>query len=114
MVTGFTGACLDIDDQATVDNGPTFNSVYLSCATAFRADGNQDAATTGIFGAGSNNATGTSTLNGVVNGANESARPVTAVGDAFFTATTYIGAVRDASDTWYAGWSCGITAGSTC
>jgi hypothetical protein len=24
----------------------------------------------------------------------------------FFDATTYIGAVKDANDTWYAGWTC--------
>jgi hypothetical protein len=26
--------------------------------------------------------------------------------DAGFDTTTYIGAVRDAADTWYAGWTC--------
>ena len=110
------GTCLDIDDAATVANGPTFNSVYFSCGTDFRADGNQDAATSGAFGTGTNNGSGPSTLNGVVNGANETARTPTAVAglNPFFVNTSYVGAVRDASDTWYAGWSCGIAAGSTC
>lgn len=110
------GTCFDIDDAATVTNGPTFNSVFMSCSTLYRVDGNQDAATAAIFGTGANNASGTSTLNGVINGANEAARPATPVAglDPFFTNTTYIGAVRDSSDTWYAGWSCGIVAGSTC
>ncbi|MDP3401249.1 MAG: hypothetical protein Q8R97_09030 [Brevundimonas sp.] len=111
-----SGTCFDIDDAATVTNGPTFNSVYLSCGTTFRADGNQDAATSGIFATGVNNSAGASSLNGVINGANETARPATPVAgvNSFFTNTTYIGAVRDSSDTWYAGWSCGIAAGSTC
>jgi hypothetical protein len=43
-----------------------------------------------------------------INGANETA--VTAFNastlNAFFDATTYVGAVRDANDTWYAGWTC--------
>jgi hypothetical protein len=26
--------------------------------------------------------------------------------NAFFVDTTYIGAVRDANDTWYRGWTC--------
>jgi len=99
-----------------VTNGPAFNSVFLACGTTFRADGNQDAATSGIFGTGANNSAGTSTLNGVVNGANESAVTATPVAgvNSFFTNTTYIGAVRDSSDTWFAGWSCGISTGSTC
>jgi hypothetical protein len=111
-----TGVCFDLDDAATVTNAPTFNSVFLTCGTTFRADANQDAATSGIFATGANNLAGTSTLNGVTNGANEAARPATAVAalDPFFVNTTYIGAVRDAADTWYNGWSCGITAGSNC
>jgi hypothetical protein len=32
----------------------------------------------------------------------------------FFDTTTYIGAVRNASDTWWQGWTCGLTSGSTC
>ncbi len=116
VVSKPSGTCFDLDDAATVTNGPTFNSVYLSCGTTFRADGNQDAATSGIFGTGSNNSAGGTTLNGVVNGTNEAAitpTPVNGV-NGFLSNTTYIGAVRDSSDTWYAGWTCGIAAGSTC
>ena len=43
-----------------------------------------------------------------INGANETA--VTATDpqtlNADFDATSYVGAVRDADDTWYAGWTC--------
>jgi hypothetical protein len=51
----------------------------------------------------------TATLTNVfVNGANEAGRNATdpKVVDAAFDTTTYIGAVRDASDTWYTGWTC--------
>ena len=60
---------------------------------------------------------GTSTLqSGFINGTNESGRPATnpTPVNAFFQAVNYIGAVRDASDTWWQGWTCGLAAGSTC
>jgi hypothetical protein len=34
--------------------------------------------------------------------------------DAWFTATDYIGAVKNMADTWWQGWSCGLSAGSAC
>ena len=58
---------------------------------------------------------------GLVNGANETGRTATdpKTVDAGFDTTNYIGAVKDASDTWYAGWTCnsntanfGTTSGS--
>ncbi len=64
----------------------------------------------GFFGSGSNgnNAGLTSTLTGFVNGANENAIAgfdLTTL-STFFDATSYIGAVRDSTDTWYADWTC--------
>ncbi|CAH0497151.1 hypothetical protein [Novosphingobium sp. CECT 9465] len=64
----------------------------------------------GFFGSGANgnNAGLTSTLTGYVNGANENGIAgfdLTTL-SSFFTATTYIGAVKDSTDTWYAGWTC--------
>jgi hypothetical protein len=71
----------------------------------------------GQFGSGSNNNNDafTSTLSNVyVNGTNEAG--VTAYDastlSSYFTATSYIGAVRDASDTWYAGWTCNTSTAS--
>ena len=32
----------------------------------------------------------------------------------FFTQTAYVGAVRNAQDTWYAGWTCGLPGGTAC
>jgi len=111
-----TAACLDIDDASTRGS---FNSVFMSCAVGFRDDSGVNAAATGaIFNAGANNtAQGASTLTGTfINGANETAVPaanLTTI-SSFFTPTTYVGAVRNASDTWWQGWTCGLTAGSTC
>ena len=64
-----------------------------------------------MFDAGTNNNSAiTSTLTSMfVNGTNESG--VSAYANikalsSFFDTVTYIGAVKDASDTWYKGWTC--------
>lgn len=93
---------------------PVFKSVVLTTAPAapFR-DGTGVTAqqVSDIFNAAGNNTNSAfvSTLtNTFVNGANETAHPATdpKTIDALFDTTTYIGAVRNASDTWYAGWTC--------
>jgi len=120
---GGTGPCLDMDDADTTTAAPTWNSVFMSCATAFAADGNQQAETATAFNAGANNTSlGTSTLSAVVagavpfiNGANETAVVATtpinnATYSTVFTNTAYAGAVRT-SDTWYRGWTCSALIG---
>jgi hypothetical protein len=123
-------ACIDIDetggtttreaDTALQDAGPpVFRSVALACPTAFRDDNNVTVARIAqIFGTGTNgnNSAFVPTLTNVfVNGANETAvvatNPTTfniagSTAPNQFTAGTYIGAVQNASDTWYAGWTC--------
>jgi hypothetical protein len=133
--TGSDAACFDIADvdTATSFNGgttPTIQSVYMSCGISYRA-GNAAQSEAAFTNARNTNVTaaGTSTMtaptSGVtitnqnlafINGANENG--VTAV-DAntvydFFDSTTYIGAVRNSTDTWWQGWTCGLTSGSTC
>lgn len=110
-----TGACLDIDDADTFTAAPTFNGVFMSCATAFDADADDEAAR---FNAGAGNtATGTSTLAvrasgsaSFVNGANEEAVAPQTVANlpasTFLTTPTKIGAVNSANNTWYQGWTC--------
>ena len=111
--------CLDIDGAATVQTAgpdeagvPVFKSVFFSCAAGpFNDDGNiTGAQITAIFDAGTDNVSaGTSSLTGVfVNGANETAVKAfdASTLGSFFVPTTYIGAVRDANDTWYRGWTC--------
>ena len=91
---------------------PLFRSVALQCATnAFVGSSSVTAQQVAdVFNAGTNNtSTFTASLTGTyVNGANETARTASdpqAI-DAAFTTTNYIGAVRDAADTWYQGWTC--------
>lgn len=126
--TGSLAGCMAINDADTATSGVVFNSVFMSCPVSYRPA--NVALSTAAFTAGTNNtAAGTSTMTapttGVtitnqgltfINGANENAvTPVNAPGVySFFTATTYIGAVQNAADTWYQGWTCGLTAGSTC
>ena len=69
-----------------------------------------------IFEAGVNNSsTYTPTLASMfINGATETAvTPFDASTlGSFFDKTTYIGAVKDANDTWYAGWTCNSASAS--
>ena len=127
-VTGSIAGCMAINDADTGTSGVTFNSVFMSCPISYRAA--NLALSTAAFTAGTNNtAAGTSTLTApaagttltnqvltFINGANETA--VTPVAAAtvysFFQNTTYIGAVQNAADTWWQGWTCGLTAGATC
>lgn len=115
-------------DNALQDLGPVvFRSVRLACPTAYRNDGNVTTATlTTIFGDGTNNNEDahSSTLTSIfINGANETGvtatDPTAFNADTFagagqpnaaapnrLTAVTWIGAVRDAADTWYQNWTC--------
>lgn len=120
-------------------NGPRWNSVLFSCpAGNFRgAGGVTNAEVQAILDAGQNNVLNhVSTLtNGFVNGPNETAAvatvfptanaaagaPGTATAPqmldsalAFIEPANYVGAVRDASDTWYKGWSCGLPGEPSC
>jgi hypothetical protein len=92
---------------------PSFRSVAMQCGTPKYLGANSvtDAQVAAVFGSGANNNNDsfTNTLIGMfVNGANESAVTpfdMSSV-DPFFDKTTYIGAVKDANDTWYKGWTC--------
>jgi hypothetical protein len=106
---------------------PVFRSVVLSCPTAFRSDNNVTPETIAqIFGSGSNNNNSNFTIsltNVFVNGPNENG--VTATDPTTFNAdqfagtgqpnssapnrlenVTFIGAVRNAQDTSFTGWTC--------
>jgi hypothetical protein len=100
--------------DAAIDElgAPIFRSVQMQCpSTPFLgANSVTDAQVRAIFEAGTNNSsTYTPTLTGTfINGATETAvTPFDAKTlNAFFDTTTYIGAVKDANDTWYQGWTC--------
>jgi hypothetical protein len=91
---------------------PLFQSVVMQCGgTTFVGSGGVTAQqVSDVFNAGPNNsATFTATLTGTfINGANETAATAAnpQAADAAFEATTWVGAVRNATDTWYAGWTC--------
>jgi hypothetical protein len=90
---------------------PVFRSVAMQCAAApfVGSGGVTTQQVADVFAGANNNAAFTATLGSTfVNGANETA--VTATDpkslDAAFDTTTYVGAVKDANDKWYAGWTC--------
>lgn len=128
-VAGSQAGCLDLADADTGTSAPTFTSVFMSCGISYRP-GTSAARTQSAFTAGTGNtaagastltapAAGTTITNQVltfINGANETAVVPTNAPAVypFFQATTYIGAVQNAADTWYQGWTCGLTAGATC
>jgi len=114
-------ACLRLDGanmlttDAAIDKvgPPVFRSVAMQCGpTPFAGSSGLTAAQVdAAFNVTGNNNTSTFTnslANVFVNGANETGRtamdPKTV--NAGFDTTTYIGAVKDANDTWYAGWTC--------
>ena len=105
--------CLDIDDNASLQSGLRYDSLLLDCVAAFTSDTNVTAAQVqAAFETGTNNTSAvadtlTSTF---INGATENGRTALnpATVNSFFTATDYIGAVRNAGDTWWQGWTCGL------
>ncbi|XBQ16691.1 MAG: hypothetical protein ABL308_02180 [Oceanicaulis sp.] len=124
IIADFNASCLDIDDAETFALFPTdlsIDSVLIDCPNPLDTDA--DTFEAAVFGADPNNVSTTSTLSGfsfipnaliasnnatgVIPGANEQA--VTAVDpttiDPFFVAAPYIGAVEDANDDWFLGWT---------
>jgi hypothetical protein len=105
--------CIRMNGSGATPATLTARSVVMSCnATRYIGTGSYTAAQVQTqFGAGANNNRDnfTATLANVyVNGANEAgsaASDLASLGS-FFTPTTYVGAVRDANDTWWAGWTC--------
>jgi hypothetical protein len=127
------GYCLDVDGAATVQAAnaqldkvgpPVIRSTAFSCALGFPdttsadTDTFEDQVQTANNGNGNNFGLTSTLANIFVNGANETAvTPFNATllnstfgangtVAGFFQQTSYIGAVRDANDTWYRGWTC--------
>ncbi len=125
---GSVAGCLDIADADTATSGVTFTSVFMSCPVSYRPA--NIARSTAQFTAGTGNtAAGSSTLTAPASGATLINQVLTFINGAsetavvptnapavfpFFTATTYIGAVQNAADTWYTGWTCGLSGNTTC
>jgi hypothetical protein len=106
-------ASTTVDPAIDEAGAPVFRSIAMQCGTPkyIGSSGVTEAQVQTLFGSGSNNNNDafTPTLTSFfINGANEAAVPAfnASTLSSFFDATTYIGAVRDASDTWYTGWTC--------
>jgi len=113
-------ACLEHTFAETLRDGittpkVTFNSVAFDCkalgaagddsATAAEVAALATAGSNNLYSADSGGGSYVPTLSGVINGTAENAITVTAETDSFFTTTTYIGAVKDSTDTWYKDWT---------
>jgi hypothetical protein len=108
--------CLRINGSGTTVATLTARSVVMQCnATKYLGTGTVTAAqvaTAFASGTNFNRDDFTPTLTSVfINGANETGITATdpkplSVNGTFLDTTTWIGAVRNAADTWYAGWTC--------
>jgi hypothetical protein len=104
--------CLRLNRSGSTPVTLTASSTVLTCnAEKYIGSGGFTAAeVAGIFATGTrnNNDAFTSTLTGFTNGTNENGVQATdpKTTAAFFDTTTWIGAVRNAADTWFAGWTC--------
>jgi hypothetical protein len=109
--------CIRMNGSGATPSTLKARSVALNCnATKFIGTGSYTAAQVAtMFDASANNNRDafTPTFTSLfINGSNETGVPAfdpTSLGS-FFTAVTYIGAVKDSSDTWYAGWTCNSAA----
>ncbi len=116
LITGFQDAGVDIDSDETAVQATAGNVTFDSMLVVGNAenletdDDNGDAATVAAFAAGANNVTtGTTSVSDeqYVPGATDTTTTATdpSTIDPFFDAATYVGAVEDADDTWYEGWT---------
>jgi hypothetical protein len=130
--TTATGLCLDIDgaqtavttaDAPTDEAGaPIFRSVIFGCSGAARDESDVPLASITPIITGNNNLLPPQTLTltdiflpGSFETAAVATNPRTAFTGTgtFFDETTFVGAFRNAADTWYAGWTCGVGTGAT-
>ncbi|WP_213979979.1 hypothetical protein [Sphingomonas sp. dw_22] len=113
LVISPNNECLRMNGTGATPATLVARSVALQCNTAkYLGAGSISAAQVAMtFGTGTNgnNDAFTNTLTALfVNGASETAlAPFDAKTlDTFFDTTTYVGAVKDATDNWYKGWTC--------
>lgn len=116
LITGFQDAGVDIDSdetaaQATAGNMTLDSMMVVGNAENLETDDDAgDAATVTAFGAGANNVSAGTTSVGdeqYVPAATDTQTPATdpTTLDPFFDPANYVGAVEDADDTWYQGWT---------
>lgn len=113
LIVAPANECIRMNGSGTTPATLTARSVQLQCnATKFLGSGSFTASqVSGFFGSGSTNNSDafTPTLTSLfINGANETGVSAFAANSLipFFDSVSWIGAVRNSSDTWYAGWTC--------
>ena len=118
VTANFLDQCLDLDQAATYArrdgaDGITITSALLSCTTSFASDP-EDGDLAAWFNGQANNSTAASTLvapaggsHAYINGATENGVTHTDPTslDAWFDATTHIGAVDAEANNWLEGWT---------
>ena len=115
LIVSPNNECIRMNGSGATPATLTARSVVLQCnATKYIGTGSYSAAQVqAMFTAGTNvNNAFTNTLTSLfINGANETAVVATdpKTVSSFFDTTTWIGAVRNAQDTWFAGWTCNST-----
>jgi len=106
--------CIRLNGSGATPVTLTARSVVLSCNSAKFISSGTGANAATAFNAGTNvNDAFTSTLTSLfINGTNENGWTATDPKSvsSFFDTTTWIGAVRNAQDNWYAGWTCNSNA----
>lgn len=113
-ITGFSNSCLDIDDAETFKNaaeGITVANTFFNCATTFTPVEFMDKAKTqkepwaieNFVMAQAGNKVADLGLNGYAPAEALNTVAMTQFSDV--ENTDYVGAVKDASDKWYAGWT---------
>ena len=116
LITGFQDAGVDIDSAETASQATLGNVTFDSMLVVGNAenletdDDTGDAATVSAFNAGANNVTtGTTSVadEQYVPAAGDTSTTATdpSTIDPFFDSVDYVGAVEDASDSWYQGWT---------
>ena len=110
----------DGDNTFSAATDPSFNSVLFDCDGGLALVGDNTVVPPLAVAADANNTTNVADtlINGFINGPAESsaqafATPLSSI-DPFFEDTSYIGAVEDANDRWWADWSCGLEASTPC
>ncbi len=118
VMTNFETYCVDIDQSATFVNaggsiaGLNGNLVMensmLASACTFDESGGDEFSVTDWYGAQSNSSLGTVELggsSGLANSLSINAIPANIPSDSFFDQVDYIGAVKDDTSDWTAGWT---------
>jgi len=118
VMTNFETYCVDIDQSATFVNAGssiaglngnlTLTNSRLAAACVFDESDGDEFTVAGWFGAQSGSALGTLDLGGTqgwVNGTALNAVTASVPADAFFTQVDHIGAIKDETSDWTAGWT---------